>query len=234
VARRSPTKKLGAPAPPRPKAPPPVRSDGTSGGIDKRRLLIAGGIAAVVIVAVVLGLVLTRKGSSAVASSAGIPWAQLGALQTGPPPWNNGVGALTDRLKPLGLNALGAEGSVVHIHQHLDLYVNGKHVTLPALIGIYDDSYITEVHVHDNSGVIHVESPTDSTFTLGQLFGEWGVKLTASCVANFCGHMKFWVNGTQISGDPSKLDLRSHQEIVIAQGPPPLVVPKSYKFPAGE
>ena len=35
-------------------------------------------------------------------------------------------------------------------------------------------------------------------------------------------------------GDASKLKLRSHQEIVIAQGPPPLVVPKSYKFPAGE
>ena len=210
-----------------------MRSDGTSQGLDRRRLLLFGGIAAAVIVAVVLGFVLTRKNSSA-AATATIPWAQLGALQTGPPPWNNGVGGLTDRLKPLNLSALGAEGTVLHIHQHLDLYVNGKHVTLPALIGIYDNSYITEVHVHDNSGVIHVESPTNRTFTLGQLFGEWGVKLTANCVANYCGHLKWWVNGQQVTGDPSKLNLRTHQEIVIAQGPPPLVVPKSYKFPAGE
>ena len=60
------------------------------------------------------------------------------------------------------------------------------------------------------------------------------MKLTASCVANYCGHVKFWVNGQQISGDPAALDLRAHQEIVIAQGPPPLIVPKSYAFPQGE
>jgi hypothetical protein len=107
-------------------------------------------------------------------------------------------------------------------------------VTLPALVGINDNSYITEVHTHDRSGVIHVESPNQRTFKLGQLFGEWGVKLTANCVANYCGHLKWWVNGQQITGDPAELNLRAHQEIVIAQGPPPLVVPKSYKFPAGE
>ena len=123
---------------------------------------------------------------------------------------------------------------MLHIHQHLDLYVNGKHVTLPALVGINDNSYITEVHTHDRSGVIHVESPNQRTFKLGQLFGEWGVKLTANCVANYCGHLKWWVNGQQITGDPAELNLRAHQEIVIAQGPPPLVVPKSDKFPAGE
>jgi len=39
-------------------------------------------------------------------------------------------GSLTDRLTPLGLSALGAEGTVLHIHQHLDLYVNGNKVTL--------------------------------------------------------------------------------------------------------
>jgi hypothetical protein len=233
VAKRSAKKLTGAPAAPRPKAPPPVRSDGTSQGLDRRRLLLFGGIAAAVVVAVILAFVLTRKSSSTDAPAA-IPWSQLGTLQTGPPPWNNGVGGLTDRLKPLNLSALGAEGTVLHIHQHLDLYVNGKHVTLPALIGIYDNSYITEVHVHDNSGVIHVESPTNRTFTLGQLFGEWAVKLTANCVANYCGHLKWWVNGQQVTGNPASLDLRAHQEIVIAQGPPPLVVPKSYKFPAGE
>jgi hypothetical protein len=182
----------------------------------------------------VVAFALTRNGSSASAAPRAIAWSQLGRLQTGPPPWNNGVGGLTDRLAPLGLNALGSEGTVLHIHQHLDLYVNGKHVTLPALIGIYDNSYLTEVHVHDSSGVIHVESPTNRTFTLGQLFGEWGVKLNASCVGSFCGHLKWWINGAPMTGDPAALNLKAHQEIVIAAGPPPLVVPKSYKFPAGE
>jgi hypothetical protein len=201
---------------------------------DRRRMLIIGGAVALAVIAGVLAFALTRNGSSASSTPRAIAWSQLGQLQTGPPPWNNGVAGLTDRLAPLGLNALGAEGTVLHIHQHLDLYVSGKHVTLPALIGIYDNSYLTEVHVHDNSGVIHVESPTNRTFTLGQLFGEWGVKLTASCVGSYCGHLKWWVNGKPMTGNPAALNLKAHQEIAIAAGPPPLVVPKSYKFPAGE
>ena len=181
--------------------------------------------------AVVLALVLTPYGSASSPAPRPIPWAKLGPLQNGPPPWNNGVAGLTRRLKLLGLTALGAEGSVAHIHQHLDLYVNGKKVQLPPFVGINDNSYITEVHVHDTSGVIHIESPTKKTFTLGQLFGEWGVKLTASCVGRYCGQLKWWVNGARRTGDPAGLALKSHQEIVIAAGPPPLVIPKSYPFP---
>jgi hypothetical protein len=233
MARKSPKKALGAPAAPRPKPPPPVRSAGSTAGPDRRRLLLIGGVVAAVVVAAVLAFALTRGGSSSTAPRT-IPWSQLGALQTGPPPWNNGVGGLTDRLEPLGLSQLGAEGTVIHIHQHLDLYVNGKKVMVPALIGIYDNSYLTELHVHDNSGVIHVESPKQQDFTLGQLFGEWGVKLTANCVGRYCGHVKWWVNGAPQTGDPAALILRAHQEIVIAAGPPPLVIPKSYKFPQGE
>lgn len=225
-------KKTGAPASPRPKAPPSVRSTVTPAAPGRRRMLIAAGAVALVVIAAVLAFALTRTSSAAAPRS--IPWSQLGALQTGPPPWNNGVGALTDRLKPLGLSALGTEGTVLHIHQHLDLSVNGKRVMLPALIGIYDNSYITEVHVHDTTGVIHIESPTQRTFTLGQLFGEWGVKLTASCVGRYCGHLKWWVNGRRMTGDPAALRLKAHQEIAIAAGPPPLVIPKSYAFPQGE
>ena len=232
MAKKSAKKALGQPAAPRPKTPPPVRSTG-SAPRDRGRLLLYGGIAAAVVVAVVLAVALTGRGSSSAAPRT-IPWSQLGTLQNGPPPWNNGVGQLSNRLAPIGLNQLGAEGTVLHIHQHLDLYVQGKKVTLPALIGIYDNSYITELHVHDNSGVIHVESPVQQTFTLGQLFAEWGVKLTANCVGTFCGHVKWWVNGKRQTGDPASLILRAHQEIVIAAGPPPLVVPKSYTFPQGE
>ena len=42
------------------------------------------------------------------------------------------------------------------------------------------------------------------------------------------------VNGQQVTGDPSLLNLRAHQEIVIAQGPPPLVVPLLLDRPAPE
>lgn len=163
-----------------------------------------------------------------------IPWSTLPGLQRGAPPWGNDTATLPGRLRRLGLHRLSAEGTVLHIHQHLDLYVAGRKVTLPAGIGIDDDTFITEVHTHDPSGVVHVESPALRTFTLGQLFGEWGVKLTRTCVGRYCGRVHWWVNGRKRSGDPAQLVLGAHQEIVVAAGPPPFEIPASYAFPFGE
>ena len=230
-------KKARTPPPPRKVQAPEVRGSGTAGGERRRRSLLVA-LAAVVVLAAVgiaLGLVFAGGGSSS-PSAAGstIDWAKLGPLHTGPPPWDNGVAYLPDRVAPLGLHRLAQEGVVRHDHQHVDLYVNGKHVSIPADIGIYDGQWITEIHTHDTRGVIHVESPAKKDFTLGQFFGEWGVKLTARCVANDCGHVQWWVNGKKMTGNPAALKLKAHQEIAIAAGKAPFVVPKSFTFPAGE
>ena len=160
--------------------------------------------------------------------------ADLIGLQTGPAPWNPGLDHLTDRLKPIGVSALGAEGTAIHIHQHLDIFVNGKHMTVPALIGIYDDQYLTELHTHDTSGVMHVESPTKRDFTLGQFFGVWGVRLTADCVGGYCKPQTPWrvyVNGLNYPGNPGELVLKAHQEIVFAIGKKrPKQIPSTYNF----
>jgi hypothetical protein len=169
------------------------------------------------------------------AASASIDWSKLGPLQGGKPPWRNNSNTLPRRLHALGLHALPQEGLALHIHQHLDLYVGGRRVTVPAAIGIdIPQQFITEVHTHDTSGVIHVESPNVRKFTLGQFFGEWGVKLTSRCVGRYCGSVHWWLNGRAMHGDPASLVLREHEEIVIAAGPPPFQVPRSYAFPFGE
>lgn len=100
-----------------------------------------------------------------------------GALQTGPSwPANNGR-ALQLRLRALGLAPLREEGQVVHIHQHLDLFVDGKQVTVPANIGIdAGGGFISDLHTHDTSGIMHVESPTQRSFTLGQFFAVWACR----------------------------------------------------------
>lgn len=231
VAKRSAKRAAGA---------PPVRSKGSPAparaGRNRTYLFGGAAVAALVVAGIVVAVVFAggSGGTSSSSTPAAIPWAKLPGLQTGPPPWGNDVGTLPGRLPYLDLHKLSAEGTVLHVHQHLDLYVAGRKVALPPGVGIYDNSWITEVHVHDTSGVIHVESPTQRTFVLGQLFGEWGVKLTGSCVGRYCGHVRWWVNGKKMTGDPARLVLRSHQEIVIAAGPPPFEIPKSYAFPAGE
>jgi hypothetical protein len=152
-----------------------------------------------------------------------IPWAQLDGK------------SLKARLSTLHLHALGQEGAAEHIHAHLDVYIKGKKAEVPAYIGIdYKAPFITELHTHDTSGVIHIESPTITTFSLGQFFGEWGVKLTTRCIGPYCGPVHWWVNGKAQHGDPASHILHAHEEIVVAEGAAPFVVPKKYAFPQGE
>jgi hypothetical protein len=216
-------------------APPPVRSKGSARGrgasLSGNRWWWAGGAGAVVAV-IVVAIVLASGGSSA--KPVQVDFAQLPVLQTGPPPWNNGSGALQGNLAGVHLQALAQEALAFHIHDHLDVYVNGKHVAVPAGIGI--SSFITELHTHAANGVVHVESPKKQPYTLGQFFGEWAVRLSASCLGRYCGHLHWWVNGKAQSGNPADLNLVDppHQEIVVAAGKRPAHIPSTYKFARGE
>jgi hypothetical protein len=189
-----------------------------------------------VLIAVVVAVVVFARGGNGVSAPKVPANDQLVGLQTGPAPWNVGLDTLPDRLAPLGLHQLVAEGEVLHIHQHLDIYVNGKHEPVPALIGIYDGQFLTELHTHDASGIMHLESPTKRRFDLGQFFGVWGVRLNSDCVGGYCRQVTPWtvyVNGRAYTGNPAELELEEHQEIAFVIGTPPRKIPSSYRFPAG-
>ncbi|HET8607362.1 MAG TPA: hypothetical protein VFL66_10075 [Gaiellaceae bacterium] len=174
---------------------------------------------------------------AAAAAPPRVDFARLPGLQQGPPPWDNGTRTLPGRLPHLRLDALSEEQLAFHIHQHLDLWVNGRKVTVPAQIGIdlfTFQPFITELHTHDTTGIIHVESAKRVPYTLGQLFGEWGVRLDASHVGRYRGTVRWWVNGTRRDGDPASLVLASHQEIAVALGRKPAHVPGGYAFPPGD
>ncbi|MCW2968624.1 MAG: hypothetical protein JWM71_2396 [Solirubrobacteraceae bacterium] len=191
----------------------------------------------------------TSTGAVPTTSKAGVQlgpafgsFSSLPGTQRTPPPFSADDGAsLRPRLKAMGLAPLPQEGTVIHIHQHLDLFVNGQKVTVPALIGISEvGQFFSPLHTHDTSGIIHVESATASSFSLGEFFGVWGVQLTPTCIGSLCAGsgkvLKAWVNGKPLAADPTRIVLASHQEIVIAYGTPaqmPAKVPSSYAFPAG-
>jgi hypothetical protein len=97
---------------------------------------------------------------------------------------------------------------------------------VPAGIGIDPGGrFISPLHTHDTSGVVHVESPTIRPFTLGELFGVWGVPLGSASRA--------FVDGRPLGGDPRRLILKPHQEIVVAFGRLPRRVPAHYEFAPG-
>lgn len=165
----------------------------------------------------------------------------LSGIQTGPPPWRAETTQLRARLGAIGLPALTSEGQVQHTHQHLDLYVDGRQVTVPADIGIDRVAgYLAPIHTHDATGIIHVESPVVRDFTLGAFFDVWGVRFDNHCIGGECDGngrlLSVFVNGQAFAGDPRSIVLVAHQEIVVAIGIPdalPKPIPASYAFPAG-
>jgi hypothetical protein len=213
-------------------APPPASTKQQS---NKLWWLVGGGVLAAAIVA----LVVIAAVSGGMKPAKPVNESALVGLQSGPAPWQAELASLADRLQVLGLPLLSSEGDVLHIHAHLDLFVNGKRVPPAAGVGINQGSSFTSpLHTHDQTGVIHVESPTKERFTLGQFLAIWGVRFTPSRLGGYRATssrpIRFYVNGKPYEKDPTQLVLSAHQEIAVVVGKAPSRIPSSYRFPAGE
>jgi hypothetical protein len=226
---------------------PKVRSGKrrTQADTERRNRMILYSVAGAGVVGLIVALlavfVIGKSSSSAHFDGPNVDFANLPGLIRTPPPWAKNTKELEPRLKKIGVHLLPAEGNVLHIHQHLDIYVNGKHVTVPALIGIKvkgNSAEFGELHTHATDGIIHLESARAQAFSLGQFFGTWGVFLSKNCVGGLCsppGPTAVYVNGTKIpdTADPVRLVLQEHDEIAIVYGKPPANIPSSYNWPEG-
>jgi len=79
---------------------------------------------------------------------------------------------------------------VEHFHIHLEIWLDGKRVTVPAGIGvgrpwgtdqtgfISTGSCFAWIHTHDTTGVVHVFTQVGKSDALGQVFSVWGQPLT--------------------------------------------------------
>lgn len=142
-----------------------------------------------------------------------------------------------------GLKVLGQQALAVHYHAHLDIIVSGSTVQVPAGVGFViangREAGTTVLHTHDTSGIVHIESPTNSPYALGQFFTEWGVRLGPGQLGGLTdsnGHtLRVYVDGRAFSGDPASIVLRPHQEVALWYGPATTTpqVPSGYQFPAG-
>lgn len=108
-----------------------------------------------------------------------------------------------------GIRCGATEQLAYHIHAHLAVFDNGVIQALPAGIGIPGSATqqtgqgpvaaggqcIYWLHTHTADGIIHVESPTQRIYTLGNFFDEWHQPLSASQVATSRGHITAYLNG---------------------------------------
>jgi hypothetical protein len=131
-----------------------------------------------------------------------------------------------------GIQCLGTEQLKFHDHAHLSVFVNGQQRTVPAFIGIAPDgSCLYWLHSHTPDGVIHMESPVQRSFTLGDYFAIWGQPLSATQVGPAKGTVTAFVDGKKVSGDPSTITLGEHVNIQLDVGK--AVAFKKYTYGSG-
>ncbi len=148
---------------------------------------------------------------------------------------------VTAAVRAAGLPILGSDGQVEHIHAHLDVVVDGHPVQVPAGIGI-DPVHraISPLHTHDTSGVIHIESPVQRQFSLGEFFSEWGVSLSADTIGALRAvgdkTLRAYVNGTLRTGNPAAITFEPHDEIALIYAVPQRgeTLPARFDFPRGD
>jgi hypothetical protein len=214
----------------------------------RKRMLLA--VAAVVVVAAVVGGIAAGVAASGKKSHGSASGASdvASATLTGPPgpeviPLEQGTvlapaSTAADGQTVDGIQCQSNEQVAYHIHTHLSVYVNGALRPLPAGIGIvnpvaqqtpngafYEASQCYYwLHVHAQDGVIHVEAPNRTTYTLGQFFGIWRQPLTATQVGPAHGKVTAYVNGVRYTGDPAAIPLQSHEDVQVDVGT--VVAPK--------
>jgi hypothetical protein len=133
-----------------------------------------------------------------------------------------------------GIQCQSSEQVAYHIHAHLAVYVDGQLRPIPLGIGIVKpivqqtptggfaqaSNCYYWLHTHVQDGIIHIESPTHTVYTLGQFFDEWHQRLTSSQVAGAHGAVTAYVNGKPYSGDPRSIPLTAHAVIQFDVGSP--------------
>ena len=130
-----------------------------------------------------------------------------------------------------GIKCQTSEQVAYHIHAHLAIYASGDPQEVPAGIGIPGGKCLYWLHTHDATGVIHVESPAQRAYTVGQFFDIWGQPLSTSQVGRASGQVTVFLNGKRFSGDPRSIKLTPHALIQLDVGK--VVPPQPFAFPAG-
>ena len=149
-------------------------------------------------------------------------------------PWPANGAQSAARATALGLPA---EGTTLHEHANVQVFVHGTQQPVPTNIGISDAGAIQSLHTHDGTGTIHVESSVSREFTLADFFGVWGVRFTPSCLGKYCNddssHLQVFVGGEEVTGSLQDVPLDDQSVIVVTYGTAdelPDPIPSAFDF----
>lgn len=142
----------------------------------------------------------------------------------------------TPALAISGVECHSSEQLAYHHHAHLSVFVNGQEQQVPAQIGIVSTPYscFYWLHTHTTDGIVHIESPTAATYTLGQFMDIWQhAKNDSQSFFNTVSGLpvKAYVaeknnqQPTEFNGNYRNIELKSQEQIVLVYGNPPATIP---------
>lgn len=132
-----------------------------------------------------------------------------------------------------GIQCGSHEETLFHIHAHVAIMVNGSLRAIPQGIGIAPPRQEAQtasgptvvsgtcfywLHTHTADGIVHIESPVQRTFTVGDFFDIWGQPFSATQVGPVRGAVIAYLNGTRYTGDPRSIPLTAHALIQLDVG----------------
>ncbi len=151
-------------------------------------------------------------------------------------PWPIGVGP---RYQPVAANRAVLDGEPVgrlrcangrRFAVHLELFAHRRVIVVPPGIGVAHSGCSYPLRTKAPTGVVEVLR--SGTFTLGDLFRVWGRRIGPGRLLSFPGRVSLFVGGKPVAGDPRRVVLRRHAQIVLEVGG--YVAPHpAYLFPKG-
>jgi hypothetical protein len=151
-------------------------------------------------------------------------------------PWPIGVGP---RYQPTAANQAIRDGKPVgrlrcangrRFAVHIELFAHRRVAIVPPRIGIARSGCSYPLRTNAPTGVVEVLA--NGRFTLGDFFHVWGRRFDATHLLSFRGAVTVFVGGKRRVGDPRRIVLTKHAQIVLETGG--YVAPHpSYLFPRG-
>jgi hypothetical protein len=124
---------------------------------------------------------------------------------------------------PVGCDA--STQVAVHYHAHLDLFRDGRRITVPAGVG-NSGKCVHWLHTNQAAGIVHVAAPASvgsRVFTLGDFMTVWGQPPPSAQAGilqvGSSQQLQVWQDGQLFKGAPSAVVLHPHTQVVMELGP---------------
>lgn len=113
-----------------------------------------------------------------------------------------------------GITCDKVEHLVYHNHTKLIINIQNETHDIPSGVGIIPNNCIFWLHTHDDSGIIHIESPVETAFSIDQFLKVWDEFDNSSFIENISKN-NLKANVSMISENGSQSKSINYKNIIL-------------------